>query len=125
MSDVGQPERKTQDRVVRLLHEQLDYDYLGNWKDRAGTSNIEVDLLTQNLRARGYDDNLINKAIDQLKKAAAIGAGRGLYEANRDVYGLLRYGVKVKPGAGEQTRDRLAHRLGSIRRPTTSWWSRK
>jgi type I restriction enzyme, R subunit len=103
MSDVGQPERKTQDRVVRLLHEQLDYDYLDNWKDRVGTSNIEVDLLTQNLRARGYDDNLINKAIDQLKKAAAIGAGRGLYEANRDVYGLLRYGAKVRPGVGEQT----------------------
>ena len=102
MSDVGQPERKTQDRVVRLLEEQLGYDYLGNWEDRAGNSNIEVELLAQNLRARGYDDNLINKAIDQLKKAAAIGAGRGLYEANRDVYGLLRYGVKVKPGAGEQ-----------------------
>ena len=102
MSDVGQPERKTQNRVVKLLHEQLGYDYLGNWKDRAGTSNIEVELLAQNLRARGYDDNLINKAVDQLTKAAAIGAGRDLYEANRDVYGLLRYGVKVKPGAGEQ-----------------------
>ena len=102
MSDVGQPERKTQDRVVKLLNEQLHYDYLGNWKDRADTSNIEVELLTQNLRARGYDDTLINKAIDQLRKAATIGAGRGLYEANRDVYGLLRYGVKVKPGAGEQ-----------------------
>ena len=102
MSDVGQPERRTQDRVVKLLHEQLDYEYLGNWRYREGTSNVEVDLLTQNLRARGYDDNLINKAIEQLKRAAAIGAGRGLYEANRDVYGMLRYGAKVKPGAGEQ-----------------------
>ena len=50
MSDVGQPERKTQDRVVKLLHEQLDYDYLGNWEYRDGNSNIEVELLTQNLR---------------------------------------------------------------------------
>ena len=124
MSDVGQPERKTQDRVVRLLHEQLGYDYLGNWKDRAGTSNIEVELLTQNLRARGYDDNLINKAIDQLRKAAAIGAGRDLYEANRDVYGLLRYGVKVKPGVGEQT-ETVWLIDWKTRRPTTSWWSRK
>ena len=103
MSDVGQPERKTQDRVVKLLQEQLGYDYLGNWKDRAGTSNIDVELLTQNLRARGYDDKLIDKAIDQLRKAAAIGAGRGLYEANRDVYEMLRYGAQVKPGVGEQT----------------------
>jgi type I restriction enzyme, R subunit len=102
MSDVGQLERKTQDRVVKLFKDSLKYDYLGNWKDRPDNSNIETDLLVKNLRARGYDDNLINKAIDQLRKAASIGAGRDLYEANRDVYGLLRYGVKVKPGIGEQ-----------------------
>ena len=29
MSDVGQPERRAQERVVKLLHERLDYDYLG------------------------------------------------------------------------------------------------
>jgi type I restriction enzyme, R subunit len=102
MSDVGQPERRTQDRVVRVLHQQLGYEYLGNWKDRAGTSNIEIALLAQNLRARGYDDNLVSKAINALTKAAAIGAGRGLYEANHDVYEMLRYGTRIKPGAGEQ-----------------------
>ena len=47
MSDVGQRERETQDRVLRLLR-QLGYDYLGNWKDRVGTSNVEVELLTRN-----------------------------------------------------------------------------
>lgn len=102
MSDVGQIERKAQNRVVKLLGARLNYDYLGNWEYREGTSNIEVDLQTQNLQARGYDDNLINKAIEQLKKAAAVGGGHDLYEANREVYELLRYGVKVKPGAGEQ-----------------------
>ena len=80
----------------------MGYEYLGNWEYREGNSNIEVELLTQNLRARGYDDNLINKAIDKLKKDASLGGGRDLYEANRDVYDLLRYGVKVKPGVGEQ-----------------------
>ena len=100
MSDVGQRERETQDRVVRLLR-QMGYDYLGNWKERAGTSNIEVELLTRNLRARGYDDVLITKAVAQLKKAAAIGAGRDLYEANYAVYDLLRYGAKVARGVGE------------------------
>lgn len=101
MSDVGQPERATQNRVVKLLRERLGYDYQGNWERRDGNANIEVDLLAQNLRARGHDDNLITKAIEQLQKAAAVGAGHDLYEANREVYGLLRYGVKVKPGAGE------------------------
>ncbi|MGI6795490.1 type I restriction endonuclease subunit R [Gordonia sihwensis] len=103
MSDVGQIERKTQSRVVALFRDQLGYEYLGNWEYREGNANVETELLTQNLRARGYDDNLINRALDQLGKAASIGAGHDLYEANKDVYGLLRYGVKVKPGVGEQT----------------------
>jgi type I restriction enzyme R subunit len=102
VSDVGQPERRAQERVVKLLHEHLDYDYLGNWEYREN-SNIEVELLWQNLRTRGYDDNLINKAIDKLKSDASLGGGRDLYEANKDVYALLRYGVKVKPGIGEHT----------------------
>ena len=102
MSDVGQPERRTQERVVKLLHGQLDYDYLGNWEYR-DNSNIEVDLLWRNLKARGYDDNLINRALDKLKSDASLGGGRDLYEANKDAYGLLRYGVKVKPGIGEHS----------------------
>ncbi|MGB3602673.1 type I restriction endonuclease subunit R [Gordonia sp. (in: high G+C Gram-positive bacteria)] len=103
MSDVGQIERKAQNRVVALFRDQLGYEYLGNWEYREGNANVETELLTQNLRARGYDDNLINRALDQLGKAASVGAGHDLYEANRDVYGLLRYGVKVKPGVGQQT----------------------
>jgi type I restriction enzyme R subunit len=102
VSDVGQVERLTQDRVVGLIGQSLGYEYLGNWEYREGNANIEVELLAQNLKARGYDDNLINKAIDKLRSDASLGGGRGLYEANRDVYNLLRYGVKVKPGAGEQ-----------------------
>lgn len=103
MSNVGQSERKAQDRVIELFRDSLGYEYLGNWEYRADNSNVEVDLLTQNLRARGYSGNLINKAVDKLKSDASLGGGRDLYEANRDVYGLLRYGVKVKPGVGEQT----------------------
>ncbi len=103
MSDVGQVERVTQNRVVELFRDYLGYEYLGNWEYREGNSNVEVNLLAANLRARGYDKNLINKAIDKLKSDASLGGGRDLYEANRDVYGLLRYGVKVRPGVGEQT----------------------
>lgn len=101
MSDVGQIERKTQDRVVKLFTEQLGYEYGGNWEYRQGNSNIEEALLTQNLKARGYSDPLISRAIDQLKKAAAVSAGHDLYEANREVYELLRYGVKVKPSVSD------------------------
>lgn len=100
---VGQLERKAQDRVVELFRATLDYDYLGNWGYREGNSNVEVDLLTASLSKRGYAENIITRAIHQLKQAAALGGGRDLYEANRDVYDLLRYGVKVRADAGEQT----------------------
>jgi type I restriction enzyme R subunit len=103
MSTVGQIEKKTQVRVVKLFREQLDYDYLGDWHDGNRTNGIEADLLTQNLRARNYDGVLITRAIELLEKAAAVGVGHNLYEANRDVYQLLRYGVKVKAAAGEST----------------------
>ena len=42
---VGQPERATQNRVIALFQDELDYRYLGNWTDRKGNSNIEDKLL--------------------------------------------------------------------------------
>ena len=36
-------------------------------------------------------------------KATAIRGSKTLYDANREVYGLLRYGVKVRPEVGENT----------------------
>jgi len=100
VSNVGQIERKTQDRVVRLFREKLDYEYLGNWQDREGNSNVELQILEPNLEERGYGAIHIVRAVDRLRKEASLGGGRNLYEANEDVYRLLRYGVKVKPEAG-------------------------
>lgn len=103
MSQVGQVERKTQQRVVELFQKSMDFDYLGNWELRKNNSNVEVELLTLSLKARGYNDNLISKAILKLASDASVAGGRDLYEANHDVYRLLRYGVHIKPGIGENT----------------------
>lgn len=103
MSDVGQIERKAQNRVIALFRDQLGYEYLGKWAYRDGNSNVEKEMLTRYLRARGYHDNLINRVLDQLSKTVSVGSGHDIYEANRDVYGLLRYGMKIRPGAGEPT----------------------
>lgn len=100
MSSVGQRERLTQDRVVGILSSQLGYEYAGDWKDRAN-SNVEEELLRQNLLARGYDEDLVRRAIQQFVTAASLPAGGSLYDANRRVYGLLRYGVKVKRSVSE------------------------
>ncbi|MBL7692602.1 MAG: HsdR family type I site-specific deoxyribonuclease [Flavipsychrobacter sp.] len=102
MSTVGQPERYSQNRIVQLFRQQLQYDYLGNWEDRLDNSNIEVGLLRQYLSSQGYSTTLIGKALDRLK-AAANNYERELYDNNKEVYSLLRYGVKVKPEAGELT----------------------
>ena len=102
MSSVGQKERATQQRVIRLFQKQLNYTYLGNWIDRSNNRNIEPGLLGQWLQRRGVSDMLINRTLHELDQASAMGDGTNLYDANRAVYDLLRYGVKAKIGAGEQ-----------------------
>lgn len=96
---VGQLERKTQDRVVTLFRERLRYDYLGNWEEREGNSNIEEEYLRAFLVRSGYDEQLIERAIADLKRAAGK-QNMSLYDLNKDIYGLLRYGVKVRKGLG-------------------------
>jgi type I restriction enzyme, R subunit len=100
MSNVGQLERKTQRRVVKMFGDTLGYDYLGDWHDREENSNVDLQLLESNLETRDYGVTHISKAARELKSDASLGGSRDLYEANQDVYRLLRYGVKVKPEAG-------------------------
>lgn len=101
MSDIGQIERKTQNRVVKLLRDQLGYDYAGNLED-AENSNVMVDVLTGHLYGCGYSDALVTKALETFEKAANDST-KSLYDRNRQVYELLRYGVKVKPEHGALT----------------------
>ena len=49
-------------------------------------------------QAAGHSDILINKVLRQLDQAAALGEGQNLYDTNKAVYRLLRYGVKDKEG---------------------------
>ncbi len=102
MSKVGQREILTQNRVVEFFRDVLGYAYLGIWRDRAENSNIEKELLTAWLRRKGQNDKIIQKVWFELGKAVAVSGSKTLYDANQDVYSLLRYGVKVKPAVGAQ-----------------------
>lgn len=104
MSSVGQIEKKTQQRVVKLFRDTLHYDYLGDWKDREGNRNIEADLLRSFLTKQGYESNLIERALSDLEKAAAD-TGKSLYDRNRAVYEMLRYAVKVRPDVGQNKQN--------------------
>ncbi|PAU95374.1 restriction endonuclease subunit R [Aliifodinibius salipaludis] len=100
MSDVGQIERNAQNRIVKLFQERLDYDYLGNWEERENNRNVEEELLRRFLNRQGYDKPLIDKAIFELERAAQSQAD-SLYNTNKEVYRLLRYGTEVRASQGE------------------------
>lgn len=102
MSTVGQIECRTQNRVISLFQDQLHYEYGGNRED-LDNRNIDESQLVQNLRARGYDDELIRRSLTQLLNAASLPDSQKLYDSNRKFYELLRYGAKIKRDVGEQT----------------------
>ncbi|BAZ25531.1 type I site-specific deoxyribonuclease, HsdR family protein [Kalymmatonema gypsitolerans NIES-4073] len=103
MSQVGQHERQTQNRIVQLFQQQLNYRYLGDWYYRPNNSNIETEILSTFLRDKqGYSNSLITKALYELNKVAGD-QSKSLYDINKEVYSLLRYGVNVKEEAGENS----------------------
>lgn len=102
MNEIGKRERATQNRVISLFQNELGYQFLGDWSDRADNSNIEEGLLGTYLARSGYSQEQINRAIYLLRTAADTHS-RTLYANNKAVYNLLRYGVPVKTEAGKVT----------------------
>ena len=54
MPTIGQLERATQNRVIKLFNEKLAYSFLGDRSDRDGNSNVEDELLKAYLTRNGY-----------------------------------------------------------------------
>ena len=102
MSDIGQPESATQNRVIALFQDELLYRYLGDWTDRPNNSNIEEALLTAFLSKNAYTPAQISSALHKLR-VEADNPNRSLYDNNKAAYQLLRYGVPVKTEAGKVT----------------------
>ena len=99
MSNIGDSERKTQNRVIEFFQTKLHYRYIGNLKDQANR-NIDEEKLTRWLTDHGYSSAVATRAVEELVKAAA-NLQEGLYTANRAVYQLLKYGAKIKENADE------------------------
>ena len=101
MMFVPSPERVTQSRVIKLFREELGYRFLGDWSDRANR-HIEEDLLTGWLGRRGHAPELISRVLDLLGREAN-NPNRSLYDNNREVYRLMRYGVQARTSASDNT----------------------
>ena len=84
MSDVGQKEREAQNRVVELFQDR-------SWTTTTSGTGRTAPVTAMSRKSysgaisveRGYDEELISKALFELDKARAVGSGRSLYEANR------------------------------------------
>ncbi len=100
MSEIGKKERETQNRVIALFQKELRYRYLGNWEEREVNSNIEEEILAAWLTKKGYSKNLIGKALYEFNKVAND-QSKSLYDVNKAVYTLLRYGVNVQSEIGQ------------------------
>ena len=100
-SKVGKLERETQNRVVSLMQNELHYRYLGNWEERDNNSNVEEEILSDwLLNKKKYNQNLVTKAIYEFTKATND-QSKSLYDVNKEVYSMLRYGVNVQPEIGQ------------------------
>lgn len=109
-TNIGAIERVTQNRLIGLFENVLKYTYLGNWEKRENNSNVEEELLRGYLTrrkdpdgGRRYTDKEIGSAVTKFKQAAG-NIGIGLYNANKEVYRLLRYGVNVNAECSDNKR---------------------
>ena len=93
-------ERVTQNRIIRLFTEKLDYTYLGNLEGY-DNRNIDEPRLKAYLKKAGYDERVISRAVFDLTTIAS-NISNLLYNVNLSIYTLLRYGQRVKPAVDEE-----------------------
>ena len=67
VNNIGNPERTTQKRIIKLFTNELNYKYLGN-KTESENSNIEEELLSTYLTNAGYSKTHISRILDIFKK---------------------------------------------------------
>ena len=101
MSNISESERDGQNRIIALFRNKLGYEYMGNLKDCRNNSNIEVAQLRRFWATSKYTEDQKNVALDKLQKVAN-NLALGLFDRNKAVYSLLRFGVKVSTGVGEK-----------------------
>ena len=95
MTGIGAIERETQNRIINLVRGDLGYEYFGNLSE-FDNENIIEEQLRKSLAVAGYSDVLIDRSVEELLRLSRD-TTKSLYERNRNVYDLLRYGAKVKP----------------------------
>ena len=104
MSVVVSSEFETQKRLIKdCLVNDLGYDYIGNLHDQFNKP-VDEKRLTAYLYSRGYPRSGVVKAVKELRDLSEDRV-TSLYELNKKVYSLLRYGITYsEPGQKEKKR---------------------
>lgn len=97
---ISLPECETQKRVIRFFKEDLRYDYLGNLADVPNKNVRENDLRRFLVDFKHYSEVVANKAVASLVHTAGD-MQQGLYAANKNVYGALKYPNRIQDENGE------------------------
>jgi type I restriction enzyme R subunit len=102
MSVIGESERQTQRRVVRLLVDELGYDYLGDFTEGDHQNIIQGELEQFLFAYQGHGereggDELLRRAVAELVKVAG-NTSRSLYDRNEDVYAPCSDGLADDAG---------------------------
>jgi type I restriction enzyme R subunit len=106
MSTIGEAEKKTQRRVAKLFQDDLGYEHFGDLSEGDNHNILEGQLEHFLFAYQGYGEredgeDLIRRAVAEVVKVAS-NTSLSLYDRNRAVYELLRYGVKVKADVAAQ-----------------------
>ena len=94
MTQIDQIEKATQNRVIKFFVDKLHYTYLGDLHDSENSNIMQEHLYAYLTDKGGYSDKLARRAIDELVRTTG-NLQHGLYDANKEVYRLLKYGAKV------------------------------
>lgn len=106
MSKVVSSEYEAQKRLIKdCLTKNLDYTYIGNLHDQLNRP-VREDTLSDYLIDRGYPSSAVSKAVRELVVLTGDRT-QSLYELNKQVYSLLRYGVSYHERVGEK--DKRLH----------------
>lgn len=104
-SKIGSTERITQNRIVDIFKNELGYRHLGNWQDREENSQLEENILRDwLLNKKKLDPVLVDNAIRKFSNTV-YDQSKSMYDSNKEVYALLRYGVNVKAEVGKNSKN--------------------
>lgn len=93
------PERQTQNRIIKFFENELKYTYLGNLEDEENF-NVRWGDLKAYLSKTGLSFKFIESIVNKFH-SAVTDFSQSPYHTNKEVYGILKYGLKIAEHADE------------------------